>query len=176
MKKLEEKQKRFCEEYLKDCNGTQAAIRAGYSKRTARVQAAQNLSKLNIQQEIVRLRAKQTERTEIKADEILRGLYEIATFDIGELFDENNRLKPIHDLSPVARRVLASIDNEELFDYEAGERTRIGWLKKIKLWSKDKALENLGRHFKLFTDVVRVEGGLAEKLKKARERVGKSGV
>lgn len=47
---LTDKQARFCEEYLIDLNATQAAIRAGYSEKTAREQAAQNLSKLNIQE------------------------------------------------------------------------------------------------------------------------------
>ena len=49
---LTDRQARFCEEYLIDLNATQAAIRAGYSEKTAREQAAQNLSKLNIQEKI----------------------------------------------------------------------------------------------------------------------------
>ena len=49
---MTEKQKRFCEEYLVDCNGTQAAIRAGYSKRGARTAAAHLLAKSNIREHI----------------------------------------------------------------------------------------------------------------------------
>lgn len=51
---LTPKQMRFCEEYMIDMNGTQAAIRAGYSERTANEQASQLLAKLNIQAEIQR--------------------------------------------------------------------------------------------------------------------------
>jgi len=49
---MTEKQKRFCDEYIIDCNGTQAAIRAGYSEKTANRIAAENLSKLDIKQYI----------------------------------------------------------------------------------------------------------------------------
>ncbi len=49
MEKLTAKQKRFCDEYLKDLNATQAAIRAGYSEKTAAVIGAENLIKPNIQ-------------------------------------------------------------------------------------------------------------------------------
>lgn len=50
--KLTAKQKRFCDEYLIDCNGTQAAIRAGYSKRSARAIATENLAKPYIREYI----------------------------------------------------------------------------------------------------------------------------
>lgn len=49
---MTEKQKRFCEEYLIDCNGTQAAIRAGYSKKTARQMANLLLTKVDIREYI----------------------------------------------------------------------------------------------------------------------------
>ena len=49
---MTEKQKRFCNEYIIDCNGTQAAIRAGYSEKTANRIAAENLSKPDIKQYI----------------------------------------------------------------------------------------------------------------------------
>lgn len=49
---MTDKQKRFCEEYIIDCNATQAAIRAGYSKKTANRIATENLSKLDIKQYI----------------------------------------------------------------------------------------------------------------------------
>ncbi len=54
--KLTAKQKRFCEEYVIDNNATQAAIRAGYSENTAKEQASQNLTKLNIQNYISELK------------------------------------------------------------------------------------------------------------------------
>ncbi len=76
--KLTEKQKRFCEEYLIDLNAAQAAVRAGYAEKNARVIAAQNLSKLNIQQYIAELRGAQSERTGITAADVLRELNAVA--------------------------------------------------------------------------------------------------
>lgn len=61
---MTEKQKRFCDEYIIDCNGTQAAIRAGYSEKTANRIAAENLSKLDIKQYIEeRLEQLRSEKT-----------------------------------------------------------------------------------------------------------------
>lgn len=74
---LNAKQKSFCREYLIDSNGTQAAIRAGYSKHTANEQAAQLLAKLNIKNYLAKLTEKQVKRTEITADYILSSIKEI---------------------------------------------------------------------------------------------------
>ena len=79
--KLTEKQKRFCEEYLIDLNATQAAIRAGYSKRTANRTAAENLSKPDIQLYLRDLRDKQSERTGITSDFVVGELYRVAASD-----------------------------------------------------------------------------------------------
>ena len=78
MAKLTPKQERFCEEYLIDLNATQAAIRAGYSEKTAREQAAQNLSKLNIQEKIAELKAERSKRTEITQDRVIKELAAMA--------------------------------------------------------------------------------------------------
>lgn len=64
---LNEKQKKFCEEYLIDFNGAQAAIRAGYSKNSARNIASENLTKPNIQiylQQLIENRNKETKLTQ----------------------------------------------------------------------------------------------------------------
>ena len=75
--KLTEKQKRFCQEYLVGLNATQAAIRAGYSKKTANEQGSQNLAKLSIQGYIQKLIAKRAERTQIDADYVIESIREI---------------------------------------------------------------------------------------------------
>ena len=76
-KDLNEKQKKFCNEYLIDLNATQAAIRAGYSAKTARVIAAQNLAKLNIQEYIQQLQEGIQKRNRISQDEIIQDLIEV---------------------------------------------------------------------------------------------------
>lgn len=76
-KDLNDKQKKFCNEYLVDLNATQAAIRAGYSGKTARVIAAQNLAKLNIQEYIQQLQEGIQKRNRISQDEIIQDLIEV---------------------------------------------------------------------------------------------------
>ena len=74
---LTKRQKRFCREYLKDLNGTQAAIRAGYSKRSANEQAARMLAKDSIKACVAAEMAQRAKRTEITADYVLRGIREV---------------------------------------------------------------------------------------------------
>lgn len=71
---LTEKQKRFCDEYLVDLNGTQAAIRAGYSEKTAKQIAQQNLTKLDIQEYIKKRMAEKEDTLIAKQDEVLQTL------------------------------------------------------------------------------------------------------
>ena len=61
----------FCEEYLKDLNATQAAIRAGYSEKTAASQAARLLINVNIQSKIAELKQERSQRVQIDADWVL---------------------------------------------------------------------------------------------------------
>lgn len=81
MSKLTEKQKRFCEEYLIDFNATQAALRAGYSQKTAYSIGDENLRKPEIQSEIQTLIRKRSERTGINADIVIKELVKIALAD-----------------------------------------------------------------------------------------------
>lgn len=76
--KLNVKQKKFCEEYVVDLNATQAAIRAGYSKRSARATSSRMLTKANVQKFIDELAKKKSESMEIRSEEILGGLLGIA--------------------------------------------------------------------------------------------------
>lgn len=71
---LTPKQKRFCDEYLIDCNGTAAAIRAGYSKKTAGVIAAENLTKPKIRAYIDRRMAEKESELIATQDEVLKYL------------------------------------------------------------------------------------------------------
>lgn len=69
-----DKQKRFCDEYLIDLNATQAAIRAGYSKKTANRIGAENLSKPDIKSYIDERLKKMQDESIAKADEVLKYL------------------------------------------------------------------------------------------------------
>lgn len=73
-RKLTEKQQLFVIEYVKDCNATQAAIRAGYSKKTAKSIATENLSKPYLKEAIRQLLDKMKKESIASADEVLQYL------------------------------------------------------------------------------------------------------
>lgn len=79
MPKLTDKQSAFVREYLVDLNATQAAIRAGYSERTANAQAGRLLANVGIREAIETAQAKRARRVEIKAEDVLRGVIEVTT-------------------------------------------------------------------------------------------------
>lgn len=83
--RLPKKQAVFCREYATDFNGTQAAIRAGYSERTANEQAARLLAKVSIRAALRELTADRIKRLEIDGDEILRRWHAIMTTDPNSL-------------------------------------------------------------------------------------------
>ena len=74
---LSQKREVFCAEYLVDFNATQAAIRAGYSPRSATVTGSRLLADANIQAKIRQLAAERSERTEVSVDDVVKGLHEI---------------------------------------------------------------------------------------------------
>lgn len=76
-RELNPKEKSFCENYLIDHNATQAAIRAGYAKNSARVTASRMLSKANILNEIEKLSSIVTEKVLITAEDVARDLIEV---------------------------------------------------------------------------------------------------
>jgi len=82
---MNDKQKRFVIEYCKDENGTQAAIRAGYSEKTAGVQACELLKKLNIQEAIAERQDEIATAASITVEAVLKQWWAIATADPNEL-------------------------------------------------------------------------------------------
>ena len=75
---LTPRQELFCHEFLKDLNATGAAIRAGYSKNNASKNAYMLTKDPNISERLAELKAEQTKRTKIEADDILRRLVRIS--------------------------------------------------------------------------------------------------
>ena len=76
-KPLTARQQRFVEEYLLDLNGSQAAIRAGYSEQTATMQASRLLTNANVAAAVINAQAKRAEKVEVTAEWVLKGLIEI---------------------------------------------------------------------------------------------------
>lgn len=158
--KLTEQQKLFAQYYIKDhqFNGTQAAIAAGYSKKTAATQGARLLTRVHIQEYIQSLLRPARKKFDISIERVLQELTFIGFGNVQELFDENGNVKPIHKLSEDTARMLAGIEVEQLF--RAGSPIAGGKNFKYKSNDKLKALELLGKYLKMFTENVKVSGGL----------------
>lgn len=153
---INEREKRFCKEYIAcKFNGTQAAINAGYSKKTARNIASQNLTKLHIQQYLAELLKKSTEKAglDVSLEKTLVEITRLAFVDHRNFFDENGNLKPVHELDDNTAAALAGFEvMEEKSGDGKGKQTTIGHIKKIKTYDKNKSLEILAKYFKMFSD------------------------
>lgn len=152
------KQKAFASEYVIDYNATQAAIRAGYSERSAYSQAHELLKKPEIQAAIRELEADSSMRTAVTKDMVIKELARVAFVDPRRLFEDNGTPKDITMLDDDTAAALASVDIYEEFDYNGEERELVGYTKKYKWSDKLRALEMLGKHLGMFTDKVRFEG------------------
>ena len=142
--KLKDKQKRFAEEYIVDLNATQAAIRAGYSEKTAYSIGHENLNKPDIESYIQELMQARSDRTEITADRVLKELAKIGFGNVKNLYDDSGKLKKVNELDEDVTATIQEITEESI-----GETiTR----RKYKTADKKSSLELLGKHLKLFTE------------------------
>ena len=102
--KLTPKQARFVQEYLIDLNAAQAAIRAGYSAKTARVIGHENLTKPDIAAAIKKAMAERAERTELTADWVVDELRKIAGANMADYMKANPAGDPYLDFSALNTR------------------------------------------------------------------------
>lgn len=155
-REITRKQKRFVAEYIKDLNGTQAAIRAAYSPKTANEQSSQLLTKLHIQAAIDEALRDRELRTQITADNVLIGLYKTACYDIAEAYNEDGTLKNIHDIPKEVRHAIVGIEVFEEFVGRGEDRIKIGETKKVKFGDRTRAQELLAKHLKLLIDRIEI--------------------
>ena len=159
--KLTPKQMRFVDEYLVDLNATQAAIRAGYSTKTAAFIGAQNLKKLQIAEEISRRQKDLQRRTEVTQDRVVKELARIAFADMTDYAQVETRMIEKDDGTEVSYQAVALKETAEL---SAEQRAALAGIKQgangieVKLHDKIKALELLGRHIGMFNDKLSLSG------------------
>ncbi len=151
--KFTPKQQRFIDEYLIDLNATQAAIRAGYSAKTARAIGCENLAKPDIQEAIAKAKLERSEATKIDAEWVLRQAVELHRRCMQEI-------RPA--LHPKTRRQMKDEDGNLLFTFNAAAASR--------------ALELIGKHVDIgaFKDRLEVndDARVMELLQAGRRRVG----
>ncbi len=145
MAKLTEKQQRFVDEYLIDLNATQAAIRAGYSVKTADVQGARMLGIVKVQQDISEKMAERSKRTGVNQDRVVMELAKVAFLNIGDVVDDQGKIK-----DSASEEDLACIES---IKYKKSEGDSVSSVEReVKVASKLKALELLGKHLGMWND------------------------
>lgn len=149
MAKLTKKQKLFVEEYLIDLNATQAAIRAGYSIESARDIGCENLTKPNIQKEIAKAMAERSKRTGVNQDRIVLELARLAFVNMTDIVNDKGEIKGTateDDLTCIEGIKYKHSKNDSGYSVE----------REVKIGSKIKALELLGKHLGMWNDKVDV--------------------
>lgn len=153
-RKRETKEETFCLLYTTPNspthkNGQKSAEGAGWAKHSARITASKLLTKPYISERINGILKKQADKLELTADKVLKEISTLAFSNIQDLFDDNDCLKPISELTRDQAAIISSIEIDELFTGKGEERKPYGKAKKMKLWSKIKSLEMLASHFAL---------------------------
>lgn len=148
MARMTDKQQRFCDEYLTDMNATQAAIRAGYSKKTARVIGQENLLKPAIREYIEKRMAEKEKALIADQDEVMRYLTSVMRREYTEsvvvtLVEEQSTYEP--DEEGKMRKRSKRTEKPEIVEIPA------------KLQDANKAAELLGKAYALFTDKLDAE-------------------
>lgn len=152
MKKLTAKEQRqrrlrFCEEYIKDLHGEHAAIRAGYSEKSARYQASKMLARDDVQAHIAELQQARSDRCGVQADDVIRQLVRMGFADVRKLFTPEGQLRPVHELDDDTAAAIQSIEVVTKFIPGPGdEPPEVEYLHKIKMIDKIKPLELIGKH------------------------------
>lgn len=161
MARLTDKQKRFVEEYLVDLNATQAAIRAGYSEKTAEVIGYENLRKPQIATAIDHAMLVRQKRTEITQDMVLRELARVAFAngaDFARIVSKDTSVTAVDEdgnLQETVRRV-QSVELVDTDSVDPDKRAAIAGIKEgkygieVSSYDKVRALELLGKHLGLF--------------------------
>lgn len=163
-KKLSPMRQRFVAEYLKDLNATQAAIRAGYSERSAYVQGPRLLGEPEVKAAIDAAIERRNKRLKIDQDKVIHELAKVALADIKDYLsyrtektqvgvDEEGN--PVFDYRPVIELVPSeNVDGTIIQEVSLSQKGVFSF----KLADKMKALELLGRHLGMFTDNVNLSG------------------
>ena len=146
------RQRVFCEEYLKTFNGKQSAILAGYSKKTAEVAAHQVLRNTNVKTYLQKKVGERLDEAGLAQKEVFAEVSRLAGSNMADFTNWGPSGVDIKDSSKLTREQTACVS-------EVSQTvTKDGGSVKFKLHSKEKALELLGKYYKLFTDRTEVTG------------------
>jgi phage terminase small subunit len=151
---LTAKQEKFVREYLANPNATQAAVRAGYSPKTAYSIGPRLLKHVEVKAAIEEAIAQEA----ITPERVINELARIATGDLRDVavWDKDGvGFIPSADLTPDAAATIKKVKSIHTKGEDGVERTTF----EVEQYDRTRALELLGRRFKLFTDRVEMDSG-----------------
>ena len=160
---LTDKQRRFIDEYQKDWNLVDAVLRAGYeaARRSSASLIGQNLLKQPlVKAAIEEKRRKLAAKADITAERTLEEIRRVAFFDFRKLFNPDGSLKNPEDMDDETASVVSSVEVFEEYEGKGESRKLIGYTKKVRLWDKIRALENLGKNLGLFREITEHHGSI----------------
>ena len=164
----------FAREYVKDLNGTRAAIAAGYGEKGAHVRASQLLRHRKVQGLLAKLTKKHADKLDLSAEKVLSELSRMGFSNFLDYVNITEEGDAFVDLSGLTQEQAAAIQEVTVNEYVEGKGKHARKVKrtKLKLVDKIRSLELLGKHLKLFTERIEVGGieGLAEQIAAARKR------
>lgn len=149
---LSAKQERFVEEYLVDLNATQAAIRAGYSKKSAHVQGPRLLGNARVSTAIASAKADRSRRSEITQDMVLAELAKVGFSDPRNVFSAMGGIVEPQDWGDNTAGAISSVEvvRRQSGEHDEDGRPLIEHVHKIRFWDKISALEKIGKHLGMF--------------------------
>lgn len=152
--KLTAKQRRFVDEYLVDLNATQAAIRAGYSRKTAYSIGPENLKKPQVQQAVSAAVGKRAAKIELTADMVLDELRKLGFSNMRDYMGGIVDGDPYLDFSKLTRDQAAALQEVTVEDFVDGRGEDARDVRRVKFRLADKraALVDLGRHLGMFIE------------------------
>jgi phage terminase small subunit len=147
---LSPQQELFVRQYVLDLNATKAALRAGYAKKSARTQGSYLLTKPEIQAAVKVRQERRFEKVDIKTDDVLRLMRKFAFTDLSGVIEVRGNKTYITDTSHLTEDQMACISEIK----ETAEGIQ------VKLISREKMIELLGRHMGMFMDKLEHSGTL----------------
>jgi len=162
---ITDKMRQFVDEYLIDLNGTQAAIRAGYSESTAQEQSSQLLARPDIRALIEQAQKDRVDRVQINQDTTVNELKTIAFSDVADfvIVKEGGVIeqRPFNELKKeqtrCVKRIKQTVRTAQSSDGTVIHQTAV---LELELYDKVKSLELLGRHLGIFNDKLTLDGAL----------------
>ena len=161
-KGLTPKQQRFVDEYLVDLNATQAAIRTGYSPKTAGSQGFELLKKPEIAAAVRAAQARLAQKIEVTQERVVAELAKIGFANMADYMRAGPDGDPYLDFSALTRDQAAALTEVTVEDFKDGRGEDVRDVRRVKFKLADKraALVDLGKHLGLFTEKIEHSGAV----------------